>query len=101
TGDDAIVDWVVVELRSATMPAQIVEAQCALLQRDGDVVAADGSSVLHFSAPEGDYHIAVRHRNHLGCMTATTRSLTTAATMVDFGLSATATYGTDARNLKD
>ncbi|HQV38799.1 MAG TPA: M36 family metallopeptidase [Flavobacteriales bacterium] len=101
TGDDAIVDWVIVELRSSGTPGQIVEAHCALLQRDGDVVAADGGSALHFAAPVGDYYIAVRHRNHLGCMSATTRTLSATPTLVDFSLSSTATYGTDARRTRD
>lgn len=101
TGDDAAVDWVVVELRSSTAPGQIVAARCALVQRDGDVVMADGSTVLRFNAPAGNYYIAVRHRNHLGCMTAAARALGSTATTVDFALGTTATYGTDARRAKD
>lgn len=101
TGDDAVVDWVVVELRSATTPGQVVATRCALLQRDGDVVAADGSSTLHFAAPAGDYYIAVRHRNHLGSMTASTRTLGGSTPMVDFSLGSTVTYGTEARRSTD
>jgi hypothetical protein len=101
TGDDAVVDWVIVELRDANAPGTIVAAQCALLQRDGDVVAADGSSNLQFATPPGNYYIAVRHRNHLGCMTATARALSGTALTVDFGLAATTTYGTDARRSVD
>ena len=101
TGDDAIVDWVVVELRSSTTPTQIVEAHCALLQRDGDVMAADGSSPLHFAAPAGNYYVAVRHRNHLGCMTATGWGLTATSTLVDLSLASTPTYGTNALRSRD
>ena len=101
TGDDAIVDWVVVELRSSATPNQVVEAKGALLQRDGDVVAADGSSALQFAAPAGNYYIAVKHRNHLGCMTATALTLSAAPVLVDLGLASTATYGTEARRSRD
>lgn len=101
TGDDAVVDWVLVELRSSTAPATVVAARCALLQRDGDVVAADGSANLTFNAPAGDYHVAVRHRNHLGCMTANTVAVGASTPLVDFGLASTATYGTDARHAAD
>ena len=41
--------------------------------------------------------MAVRHRNHLGVMTSTTRALSGTATIVDFRSAATLTYGTNAR----
>ncbi len=69
TGANAIVDWVLVELRSASMPATIIASRSALLQADGDVVDVDGISPVSFYAPAGNYHVAVRHRNHLGVMT--------------------------------
>ncbi|MBL7951049.1 MAG: hypothetical protein JNM62_04960 [Flavobacteriales bacterium] len=97
TGDDAVVDWVLVELRAANTPATVVATRCALLQRDGDIVATDGLGAVQFQATPGDYHIAVRHRNHLGVMTATTRSLGSAPVEVDLRASTTATYGTNAR----
>lgn len=70
TGPNAIVDWVVVELRSATAPATVVATHSALLQRDGDVVATDGAGPVSFAVAAGAYRIAVRHRNHLGIMSA-------------------------------
>jgi hypothetical protein len=68
-----------------------------LLQRDGDVVAEDGTSPTALLAPAGSYHIAVRHRNHLGCMTAAPVSLGTATTSVDLVNGSVATFGTDAQ----
>jgi hypothetical protein len=86
TGANAIVDWVFVELHSATNPATVVTTKAALLQRDGDIVSAsDGiSPVLMDSVASGNYYISIRHRNHLGTMTATTRSLSATSTVVDF-----------------
>jgi hypothetical protein len=70
TGPDAIVDWVVIELRSATVPSTIIESRAGLLQRDGDVVDVNGDAWLNFTSPAGSYLVAVRHRNHLGVRTA-------------------------------
>lgn len=99
TGANAIVDWVRLELRSAASPATIIAARQALLQRDGDIVDVDGSSPVAFEVPAGNYHVAVRHRNHLGCMTATAIGLTGSATTVNFTSPSTTTYGTDARQI--
>jgi hypothetical protein len=86
TGVNAIVDWVFVELHDATTPSKVIATVSALVQRDGDVVsAADGISPVQFdSISSGNYYIAIRHRNHLGTMTATTQSLTATTTVVDF-----------------
>ncbi len=97
TGNNAVVDWVVVELRSAVDPTTILHSRPALLQRDGDVVGLNGSAVFITTMPTGAYHVAVRHRNHLGVMTATPRSLSSTVQTVDFTSSATAAYGTNAR----
>ena len=94
---NAIVDWVVVELRSATSPAIVSGSQCALIQRDGDVVATDGISPITFSLPGTNYHVALRHRNHLGVMTFNPVPLSATPTSIDFSLASTQTYGADAR----
>jgi len=85
TGPDAIMDWVFVELRSKSDSTQVVRTRSALLQRDGDVVEVDGVSPLCFSGlNDSVFFVAVRHRNHLGVMTAGTKVLTPATTVVDF-----------------
>ncbi len=72
SGADAPVDWVLVELRDKTNPKTRLASKAALLQRDGDVVdAATASNTLVFTdAPAGSYYVALRHRNHLGMMSA-------------------------------
>src|SRR5690606_21851701 len=82
-------------------PDQVVAARCALLQRDGDVVDASGSSQLQFTALAGSYYMAVRHRNHLGSMTAAPVELGATIPLVDFSLGTTATYGTDAQRVRN
>jgi len=45
----------------------------------------------------GSYYVVIRHRNHLAVMTASTMALSGTSTSINFKLSATATYGTGAR----
>jgi hypothetical protein len=61
------------------------------------VVGLDGTSALVISAVPGNYYIAVRHRNHLGAMSATALALSGSTTTIDLRSSATSTYGTAAR----
>ena len=97
TGDNAIVDWVLLELRSAVDPATLIATRCALVQRDGDVVDKDGLSPVVFLAGPGNYHVVVRHRNHLGVMTATAVAMSGSPLALDLTTSSTATFGTEAR----
>ncbi len=97
TGANAIVDWVLVELRDAATGATVLERKVALLQRDGDVVSVDGVNPLGFCAIPGIYRVAVRHRNHLGCASAQGITLGAIAASVDFTSAALGTYGTEAR----
>src|SRR5690606_13357348 len=69
TGDNAIVDWVYVEIRSKQDSAFVLGTRSALLQRDGDIVDLDGRSALRFEGFMVDSaYVVVRHRNHLGMM---------------------------------
>ena len=98
TGNNAIVDWVLVELRNSANSAQILATRSALLQRDGDVVDVDGTSgVLFNGRPPGTYFVTVRHRNHLGVMTASAVALAGTTSTVDLTVAGTAVYGTEAR----
>jgi hypothetical protein len=95
TGNDAIVDWVMVEIRSDANLGTPLATRSALLQRDGDVVAMDGVSAIHFlNVAPGQYHVSVRHRNHLGVMTAGNFSLSKETTLVDFSDPGVPLYGT-------
>ncbi|MBI1224684.1 MAG: hypothetical protein GC192_05570 [Bacteroidetes bacterium] len=85
TGQDAIVDWVFVELRHPEFQKIVLSTRSALLQRDGDVVDLDGVSPLHFEGIDaGDYLVAIRHRNHLGVMSTQVFSLSETPMVVDF-----------------
>jgi PKD repeat protein/glucose/arabinose dehydrogenase len=97
TGKNAVVDWVLVELRNKNNPAQLVATRSALIQRDGDIVGTNGLPRVLFSVAADNYYVAVRHRNHLGVMTATSRSLNKDIQAIDLGSGLVATFGTDAR----
>jgi hypothetical protein len=93
----AVVDWVLVELRSANDPASVIARRAAILKRTGNVVATDGTGPIGFCAANGNYHIAIRHRNHLGVMTAAPVALSAVPAVIDFSDAATPAWGTDAR----
>ena len=97
SGPNAIVDHVLLELRSAANNTLVVASRTALLQRDGDVVDADGSSPVSMTAPTGNYYVVAGHRNHLSCMTASPVALGSTSTSLDLTLATTLTFGTDGR----
>ncbi len=90
TGANAIVDWVLVELRSDT--STTTTRRAALIQRDGDIVDTDGTSPLSLTATAGNYYVVVRHRNHLGVMTANKLAISATTTTVDFTATTTANW---------
>jgi len=78
--NDAIVDWVFVQLHDAGT-GTVVSTRSGLLQRDGDVVETDGVSPLNMAGNiAGSYYVSVRHRNHLGVRSLNTLALTKTAT---------------------
>ncbi|SKC08717.1 hypothetical protein [Dyadobacter psychrophilus] len=63
-GENKIVDWVKVEIRSMQNPSSIFESKSLLLRSDGSVVDKDGLAPK-FNPQLGGVRIAVKHRNHL------------------------------------
>gem|GEM_PF-4780330 len=97
TGNDAIVDWVFVELRDPVDPTVILATRSAFLQRDGDVVEHRyGVGPVEFTnLPDGDYYVAVRSRNHLAVCSVGSLTLSqTVVTPLDF--TGGVAYGTSA-----
>ncbi len=97
TGENAIVDWIWVELRDQTDNTLVSYSRSALLQRDGDVVGVDGVSALDFSTVDDTYYVAINHRNHLGIMSIGTFTFGS-TNNIDFTPSeGITTYGTNAQ----
>ncbi|MBL7964853.1 MAG: hypothetical protein JNM31_13530 [Flavobacteriales bacterium] len=97
SGNNAIVDWILLELRDKNNSSSVLRSKCALIQRDGDIVDLDGTSPASFTMPADQYFIAVRHRNHLGIMTSTAVALSGTPVTVDLRDAGTSTFGTNAR----
>ncbi|WP_273213982.1 beta strand repeat-containing protein [Runella zeae] len=93
SGQDAIVDWVFVELRDANDSTLVVDSRSGLVQRDGDIVEVDGVSPITFNTiVPANYFVSVRHRNHLGVMSQTALPLTQVVSTIDFRSAVTPTY---------
>jgi hypothetical protein len=95
TGNNAIADWVFIELRSGTSGSTTaLYTKAALLQADGDVVDMDGVSPLAFpNAPIGSYYVAVRHRNHLSFRTQNTIALSAIPVTLNFVNNSVSVFG--------
>lgn len=91
TGNNAIVDWVEVELRNDDN--RIIETKSALLQKDGDIVSPDGSSLIQLTTQNDEYFVSIKHRNHFGVMSASKVQLGVTNPTIDFTDSATLTLG--------
>ena len=93
TGEDAITDWVFVELRDKNDNTNVIATRSGLVQRDGDVAEVNGDFGLRFPGVDvDDYYVVVRHRNHLGAMTAAPQIPTVLADLVDFTQSSTGIF---------
>jgi len=101
SGPTAIVDWVVVELRSAATPTLVGASRAALLRRDGRVVDVDGVSPVAINAGSTFYFVVLRHRNHLPVFfdmgTFFQPAQSGDATAVDFTDPFAPMFGTDAQ----
>lgn len=80
-----VVDWVMVELRTNTLPNSKVLTQAFLLKNDGKIVDLDGRSLPSFPGVQpGSYYLIVHHRNHLSVMSKTLVVLNTNPGLYDF-----------------
>ncbi len=64
-----VVDWILVELRTAPQLATTFHQQAGLLHRDGSITFPEDKPISNFSGQS--VYIVVKHRNHLGIMTPT------------------------------
>ncbi|MEM8897735.1 MAG: dockerin type I repeat-containing protein, partial [Bacteroidota bacterium] len=92
TGSDAIVDWVKVELRDKLDPSVIHATEAMLLQRDGNLITAEGDSLLTIGLSLDSVYLTVSHANHLSLTTETPVHLRDTLKL-DFSLLETAIYG--------
>ena len=92
-----VVDWIFVELRDKDDPSIVLQTRCGLIKNNGTIVGTNGASPISFNALAGDYHLCVKHRNHLGVMTHDPLALSASGAALDLRVPSTPTYGTNAR----
>ena len=91
---DLTVDWVLVELRNADDPAQVVSTRAGLLRSDGRIMEPDGTLGITFkNILYGSYYIAVRHRNHLAVMSSSPVLFSPDNDLYDFTTSLSKAFG--------
>lgn len=79
---NAIVDWVFIEVRDAANQQTVIRTIAALVQRDGDVVAANGGAVV--ASLPSTFKISIKHRNHFGALYSPVLTVASQAVTLDF-----------------
>jgi hypothetical protein len=91
------VDWIEVELRDATTPSFVEKSYSFFLDGNGNVLNINGNVGAKLTGLVKDqYYVAVRHRNHLGAMTASPINFTTGSSFSFDFTAGTGIYGTNA-----
>jgi hypothetical protein len=92
-----IVDWIFVELRTGTSGATTVAyAKAALLRNDGIILNSDGTPLSFAGASSTtEYFVAIKHRNHIGFMTASDTTFTITTPLLDLTSSLAPLYGSN------
>ena len=93
-----IVDWILVELRSAVSSASIVMKRAVFITKDGSLVDLDGvSKIKTAGVQEGNYYVVLRHRNHLAIMSSSKVDVSGNPSLYDFTTNSNKAYGNAAQ----
>jgi hypothetical protein len=93
-GGQAIIDWVIIELRSSS--STIIQTIPCLVRKDGMIINTLGSTQIPIPI-SGNYYVVIRHRNHLGTMTLNSISINSSGPFIDFTSPSTQTWGSGSR----
>jgi hypothetical protein len=89
-----MVDWVLVELRNATNPQQVIARRAALLKNNGLLLETNGVEGIFFNnIAAGSYYIVIKHRNHLSIMSAAPVVLSSNSALYNFTTAMNKAYG--------
>ena len=78
-----VVDWVKVEVRSASNPSTILETRSLLVKPNGSIVDPNGK-IPYFKESTTPVQLTVQHRNHLGIMSNSIPSFSAANVTYNF-----------------
>ncbi len=86
TDENAVVDWITLELRDATDHTLLYARRGLLVQRNGQVIVANGGAknIVFEGVTPGNYRVSIQHRNHLGVMSENAVALTANSQLLDF-----------------
>lgn len=85
TGNNALVDWVQIELRDVNDFSTVLYSTSGLVQRDGDVVQSDGTSLVELgTGVPGDFYLVIKHKSHLHAMSHVPVTLVNSVASYDF-----------------
>jgi len=93
-----VVDWILLDLRTAVDTTSIVGRRAAFLKSDGSIVDLDGNSAVSFiGIPNGSYFLGIHHRNHLSIVSPSPLSFSNGniTTDYDFTTGQDKAYGTN------
>ncbi|MEJ2615247.1 MAG: Ig-like domain-containing protein [Ignavibacteriaceae bacterium] len=89
-----VVDWVLIELRSATNGATSLIRRAAFVKTDGTLVDLDGLSKVRITGIKpGNYYVVINQRNHLAVMSDGKVELSSNPTLYDFTTASNKAYG--------
>ena len=93
---DGVVDWVLVELRTATTGSTAFASRAGWLKVDGSITDIAGLAPIVFAGYDpGNYYVVVRHRNHLPIMTPTALAIDNNTPRYDFTTGQGQAFGTN------
>ncbi|TDH23526.1 hypothetical protein EXU57_17140 [Segetibacter sp. 3557_3] len=89
-----IVDWVLIELRSMATPSNVLATRAAFVKQNGTLIDINGvdAGITFQGFLPGNYHIAIRHRNHLGIRSASPVDFSSGLGNYDFTTAADKSY---------
>jgi hypothetical protein len=83
-----VMDWIKVEIRSASTPATVLQSKSLLLKTNGSVVDVNGA-VPVFASQSQPVKIVIKHRNHIAIMSKTLALFNSGTINYDFTTSLT------------
>lgn len=94
-----IVDWVLIQLRTGISSGTTIATRAAFLKNDGTIVDLNGVSPVAFFVPTNvEYHIVIKHRNHLSIMSSVSIPLSVSTPLYNFTTGQNKAYGTNSMN---